>query len=192
MMFFYFDRGKYGRHIMAAGLLLCGALSFPSARAASHKMHSFAGAHSVVLSQQTGTPEDEEAKKLAADDIATSRRHNAEPLVLIGTAQLSIHPSEKALFIQLQSSSLCGSAGCTTDVYRRRNGSWEKILDSISGDIAVLPASHNGMHDILIDGNDRWIWKGGAYQDTISAPSDDGLRDEIRDFQKKNAVKDPG
>ena len=42
---------------------------------------------------------------------------------------------EAALFVQLQSASLCGSAGCSTSVYLHRGGDWLKVLDSVSGPI---------------------------------------------------------
>ena len=192
---------KTGYAALLAGVT--GLLSAPEAYAtvkhtgkhASHRaVHPkvAAAAKPVILTQQPGTSLDKVARKLNADDIATSRRHHQEPVVLIGSAQISAKPGETGLFVQLQSAALCGSAGCSTDVYLSQDGDWLKVLDSVSGEIAVLPTVHNGMHDIMVDGSDRWQWVGGTYQDTISAPSAGNLKKQIRTFQKKNNVKDPG
>ncbi|WP_408740281.1 hypothetical protein [Acetobacter sp. AN02] len=193
---------KTGAAALAAGLIV--TLSSPDALAtvkkhsskhsSHHKVHPkvASAAKPVVLTQRPGTELDKVARKLSADDIATSRRHHDEPLVLIGSAQISAKAGETGLFVQLQSASLCGSAGCSTDVYLNQNGDWLKVLDSVSGEIAILPTVHNGMHDIMVDGSDRWRWSGGTYQDTITAPSAGNLKKQIRSFQKKNHVKDPG
>ena len=160
---------------------------------ASHSRNATAGssgaAKPVILTQQSGTELDKAARLLVADDIATSRRHHEEPLVLIGSAPLSTKKGDVALFIELQSAALCGSAGCSTDSYIRVNKEWVKILDSVSGEIAVLPTSHRGMYDLVIDGTDKWIWDGSTYQDTIKAAPIGNLRDQIEDFQKGNAKK---
>lgn len=144
------------------------------------------GGNPVILTQQPGTELDRQARKLASDDIATSRRHKEEPLVLIGSAPLSTKKGDVALFIELQSAALCGSAGCSTDVYLRKDQDWVKILDSVSGQISVLPTSHRGMYDLLVDGSDRWLWDGNTYQDTINAAPIGNLRGEIEQFQDKH------
>lgn len=161
-----------------------------SSRAASSSASSLqASAKPVILTQQPGTELDKRARQLNADDIATSRRHHDEPLVLIGSAPLSTKKGEIALFVQLQSAALCGSAGCSTDVYLHTGDDWIKILDSVSGSISILPTSHRGMYDIVVDGSDRWIWNGKSYDDTISAAPVGNLRNEIEQFQKKHAQK---
>ena len=142
----------------------------------------------VILSQQHGTELDKAARMLAAEDIATSRRHHEEPLVLIGSAPLSTKKGDVALFIELQSAALCGSAGCSTDVYLKQGNNWRKILDSVSGEIAVLPTSHKGLYDLVVDGSDRWIWDGTIYEDTIGAAPIGNLRGEIEQFQEQKAA----
>ncbi|GBQ92833.1 hypothetical protein AA23498_1561 [Acetobacter nitrogenifigens DSM 23921 = NBRC 105050] len=158
----------------------------------STKNSQAASGKPVLLSQQPGTELDKQARLLSADDIATSLRHHQPPLVLIGSAPLSTRKGEIALFVQLQSAALCGSAGCSTDVYLHRGDDWIKVLDSISGAISILPQSHGGMYDIIVDGDDRWVWRGGSYQDTVSAPPIGNLRGEIKRFQAENGVKDDG
>lgn len=125
----------------------------------------------VVLATHPGTVLDREARTLNADDLEDARKHHDRPIVLVGSAPLSSNKdSAPALFVQLQSARLCGSAGCTTSVYLRHKNDWVTVLDSVNGDIAVLPTRHRGMHDLLVGRNDRWIWDGNQYQDTLSAP----------------------
>ncbi|WP_242010077.1 hypothetical protein [Acetobacter conturbans] len=157
--------------------------------AGTGKSSASSAAKPVILSQQPGTELDKDARTLAADDIATSRRHHEEPVVLIGSAPLSTKKGDVALFIELQSAALCGSAGCSTDVYLRQHKEWIKILDSVSGEIAILPTSHHGMYDLVVDGSDRWVWDGSSYQDTIGAAPIGNLRGEIEQFQKQKASK---
>ncbi|QNT78070.1 hypothetical protein [Entomobacter blattae] len=138
-----------------------------------HKSHNTASSSTtplmVPLTEQPGSELDKIARKLSADDLALAARHNENPLVLIGTAHISSRVDAKALFIQLQSAGMCGSAGCSTSVYLNKGGSWVNVLDSVSGPIAILPEEHDGMKDLLVDGTDKWIWHNGQYQDTITA-----------------------
>ncbi|WP_242010644.1 hypothetical protein [Acetobacter musti] len=173
----------------AAPGLTSGADARTTHHTARHKQNTGAqAAKPVVLSQQPGTDLDKQARILNADDIATSRRHHEEPVLLIGSAPLSTKKGEIALFVQLQSAALCGSAGCSTDVYLHTGDDWVKVLDSVSGSIAILPTSHQGMYDIVVDGSDRWVWRGDAYQDTINAAPVGNLRSEIEQYQKKKGI----
>ena len=148
------------------GLLLAVIVVFHGlACAASHTR----GGVVVTLSAQPGTGLDAQARVLATEDMAAAARHGEAPLVLVGTASLALKGSgADALFVQVQSASLCGSAGCSTDVYLQRQGQWVKVLDSVSGPVEILPTGHGGMKDILVDGSDRWIWKNNAYVDTLA------------------------
>ncbi len=129
------------------------------------------GPRPVVLSAQPGTNLDQVARQLNSGDLADAAKHNDNPVVLVASAPLSSDRSDMALFVQLQSARLCGSAGCSTSVYLRHKGGWKLVLDSVSGAISVLPSRHNGMHDLLIDKNDRWTWNGSSYQDGAPAPA---------------------
>ena len=110
--------------------------------------------------------------------------HGDEPLVLIGSARLDTQAKDAALFVQLQSASLCGSAGCSTTVYLHRGEDWVKVLDSVSGPIRVLGTVHQGMHDLVVSENDRWVWDGRGYRDTLHAPAMDSLKRSIEQHQK--------
>ncbi len=137
----------------------------------------------VALTDQRGSALDSAARVLNTDDLAAAARHNDKPLVLVGSAPLSANGKNMALFVQVQAASLCGSAGCSTDVYLRRNGAWAKVLDSVSGPIALLPTTHGGFRDILVDGSDRWVWKNNTYVDTLVAQDVPGLKASVEDHQ---------
>ncbi len=140
----------------------------------------------VVLSARPGSAEDQTARALTARDVAASARRREPPLVLVGSARLAGRHAPAALFVQLQSADLCGSAGCSTSVYVNAPGGWRRVLDSVSGPIRVAPEQHQGMADLLVDGDDRWVWNGTAYADTVSAPALD-LRKSVEQHRKEVA-----
>ncbi len=147
-------------------------------------MPAQAATGAVVLSAQPGTSLDDAARTLAAHDIAQSVAHGEQPLVLVGSARLSTrHGAPAALFVQLQSAALCGSAGCDTSVYLSDHGSWHRVLDSVSGPVTVLPRWHGHMHDLLVGTDDRWVWAGNAYRDTVAAPQLTGLKRSVERHQ---------
>ncbi|WP_230975383.1 hypothetical protein [Acetobacter garciniae] len=157
-------------------------------RAAAPAAH---GSVEVALSSQPGSALDRQARDLNADDLATARRHHEKPLVMIGSAPLSTNARTMGLFVQVQSASLCGSAGCSTDVYVQQGGGWKKVLDSVSGPIRLLGTSHGGMRDILVDGSDRWIWRHNTYVDTLAAPDVPGLKASVEKHQAAMRGKTP-
>ncbi|GBR49316.1 hypothetical protein [Neokomagataea thailandica] len=130
----------------------------------------------VILAAHPGTALDHDARTLNEDDLADAAKHHDAPVVLVGSAPLSSKKSDEALFVQLQSARLCGSAGCTTSVYLRHNNNWTTVLDSVNGDISVLGTSHRGMRDLQVGRNDRWVWDGSQYQDTLNSPAMPNLR----------------
>jgi hypothetical protein len=125
----------------------------------------------VALTQQPGTALKAVAQTLAAQDLADAKKAGETPALLVGSARLAPGQTQAALFIQVQSAALCGSAGCSTSVFLKRGRGWKKILDSVSGPIAVSPVLHRGMHDLLIDSRDRWVWDGVVYKDTLPGPA---------------------
>ncbi len=128
----------------------------------------------VTLTTQPGSALEATAKQLVLSDLKQSDSEGDPPVMLVGSAKLSTRSSAPAaLFVQVQSASFCGSAGCSTSVYLKRGGGWKKVLDSISGPIKVSRASHGGMHDLLVHAKDRWVWNGGAYADTLPTPNVD-------------------
>lgn len=124
----------------------------------------------VSLTQQPGTPLEATARKLVARDLAEAARKGDTPLLLVGTASVDGGHLPPAIFVQIQSAQLCGSAGCETNVFLHTRRGWRKVLDSISGPITVDPRMHRGMHDLLIHGHDRWVWNGQTYIDTLPTP----------------------
>ncbi|PYD61336.1 hypothetical protein CFR73_04255 [Novacetimonas maltaceti] len=125
----------------------------------------------VILAQHPGTELDRQAHLLQARDLRDAHARGEHPVVLTASGPLSDHPGDMALFVQLQSPGLCGSAGCSTSVFLRRGTQWTQVLDSLSGPVRIMPQSHGGMHDLLVDDGDRWIWNGTAYADTQAAAS---------------------
>ncbi len=142
---------------------------------AAHKPATKPADATVALTTQPGSELEATATKLVSGDLKQSRSDGDPPVMLVGSARLSTHPGSAALFVQVQSASFCGSAGCSTSVYLQHGANWTKVLDSISGPIKVSKRSHHGMYDLLVHGHDRWIWNGKAYADTLPAPDVDLL-----------------
>jgi hypothetical protein len=152
------DPKKYT--FLAAALVILGAASPNDA--------------AVTLTTQPGSALEATATKLVQGDLKQSSSEGDPPVMLVGSARLSTRAAvPAALFVQVQSASFCGSAGCSTSVYLKRGGGWKKVLDSISGPIKVSRVSHGGMHDLLVHGKDRWVWTGGVYADTLPTPDVD-------------------
>ncbi len=125
----------------------------------------------VTLTTQPGSALEVIATQLSAGDLKQSRAAGDAPVLLVGSARLAAARSvPAALFVQVQSASFCGSAGCSTSVYIKRGGGWTKVLDSISGPIKVSPRIHGGMHDLLVHSHDRFVWNGKSYADTLPVP----------------------
>ena len=168
-------------------LPLCLLPLLPASAQTRHRHHHPVPAASspVILTQQPGTALDTAARQLNAEDIAGARRRNETPIVLIGSAPLSTDHGDTALFVQTQSASLCGSAGCSTSVYLRHDGHWVKVLDSVSGPIRVMATSSGGMHDLVVGDKDRWTWFGSAYHDTLPAAPIGNLRRSVERHQEQ-------
>ncbi len=124
----------------------------------------------VKLASQPGTPLDATARRVAAADLEDG---DSGTLLLIGSQHLGTAGTGPALFVQVQSQRSCGSAGCSTSIYLPTKTGWTKVLDAVSGNLVVEASQHAGMHDLLVGKNDRWVWKGHAYADTLPAPQVD-------------------
>ena len=144
-----------------------------SAAVARHKGASTDA--TVALTTQPGSALETTATMLVAGDLKQSRNAGDPPVMLVGSARLSVAPGPAALFVQVQSADFCGSAGCSTSAYLKHGDGWTKVLDSISGPIKVSRKAHRGMYDLLVHGTDRWVWNGKAYADTLPAPEVDLL-----------------
>ncbi|QDH13769.1 hypothetical protein E3E12_05730 [Formicincola oecophyllae] len=146
---------------LAAATLLAGAaaLTVPGQATAA-----VAGSIPVQLSSQPGSALDADARTLNADDIADANAHHDHVTVQLAELNLGQHSPRKALFVQLQSMWLCGSAGCTTSVWLNTPEGWAPALDAVDGSIALLPTYHNGMQDLLVNDDQRLAWNGKAYK----------------------------
>lgn len=153
--------------------------------AAHHRHARSSGGGLVILTQQTGTALDQAARLLNADDIAGAVKRHEQPVVLIGSAPLSVRHGEAALFVQVQSASLCGSAGCSNSIFLKHGAEWTKVLDSVSGPIKVLSTATGGMHDVMVGDKDRWVWNGTTYRDTLPAAPIGNLRKSVERHQGK-------
>ena len=178
--------------MMRSRLLFAALLTMSSAavlaaeprRAAHHRARHASGAV-VRLSQEPGTSQDRAARRLNEHDIRAAQGHGETPLVLVGSARLGSTSGDPALFVQVQSARLCGSAGCSTSVYLRHRRAWRKVLDSVSGPIRVMPQQHGGMHDLMIGKDDRWTWDGSVYQDSLAAPPLTDLRRSVEEHRAR-------
>jgi hypothetical protein len=151
--------------------VLCAALAFlgVSASALAPAAAKVAG-DVVALTTQPGSRLERDASRLMAEDLASAKKAHETPVMLVGSARLGGPHGPAALFVQVQSASLCGSAGCSTSVFVKHGTTWARVLDSVSGPVKVAPAMHAGMHDLLVHSRDRWIWNGTTYADTLPAP----------------------
>ena len=175
------------RLLLLAALLTAGAIPALGAaprHAAHHHTRRDSGAV-VLLSARPGTSQDRAARLLNAHDLRAAMRHGETPLVLVGSSRLAGRGGDPALFVQLQSARLCGSAGCSTSVYLRHDRQWRKVLDSVSGPIRVMPQRHDGVHDLMVGRDDRWIWDGHVYQDSLAAPPLDNLRRSVEQHRAR-------
>ena len=93
-------------------------------------------------------------------ELAQSRRAGENPLVLVGTARFA---NSDLLFVQIQSTRECGSGGCSTVSFKKTNGRWAKILDTVGGTIRVAESRHQGMPDLIIKDSNKLIWNGSRY-----------------------------
>jgi hypothetical protein len=143
--------------------------SFPVLAAAIWLIAAGTDPGAVPMSAQPGTELDAIARHLVADDLAEAQAAGETPLVLVGSVQLGSPKDRPALFVQLQSARECGSSGCSTSVFVSGPKGWRKVLDAI-GTIVVDHAQHRGMHDLVVNRQDRWIWDGASYIDTSPAP----------------------
>ena len=124
----------------------------------------------MELRPRPGTAPDVAARELAGQDLAEAKRAGQSPLVLTGSAVLGRAGDAPALFVQLQSTRECGSAGCETSAYLPDAGGWRKVLDSVSGPVTVERTEHLGMRDLSV-GRTRFVWNGTVYADTRPAPA---------------------
>ena len=119
----------------------------------------------IPLQPQPGTELDRAARQLVAQEMADPTRV-AETLVLVGSAVLGGARAQPALFVQVQSPRECGSSGCSTSVYL----GGLKVLDSVSGVIAMDTRRHRGMRDLIVGSGERYVWNGAIYKSTRAAP----------------------
>ncbi len=151
------------RFVLAPRLVLVWAALWLAAAAPIHT-------GPVSLTSQPGSRLDATAREVAAADVADG---GAGALLLLGSQPLGGAETGPALFVQVQSQRACGSAGCSTSVYLPTRHGWLKVMDAVSGQIVVAPIEHRGMHDLVVNKTDRWVWSGQAYADTLPAPQVD-------------------
>lgn len=104
---------------------------------------------------------------------AINRAQNKDDIsvlpVLVGHADLN-GDHRPDLILRTRNSALCGSAnGCETDALLATPKGYARQLTGLAGsgdgDVFVLPAMHNGMHDLRFEGGDRIIrWNGKEYR----------------------------
>lgn len=151
-------------------LLLCAALLLAAAAPARSPVATASGATPVRLAPMPGSALEATAKRVAAADVEDG---GTGALLLLGSQHLGTAGIGPALFVQVQSPRSCGSAGCSTSIYLPTKAGWTKVMDGVSGNVAIEAAQHGGMHDLLVGRDDRWAWNGTTYVDTLGAPQVD-------------------
>jgi hypothetical protein len=119
----------------------------------------------IALATQPGSEADRLARQLMAREIERARAYGDHPLVLVGTARLGKAHEAGVLFVQVQSVSECGSAGCSTVSFRRTGGGWIRIMDTVSGTVRIAASYHRGMPDLMVQNGNRLVWDGAKYGD---------------------------
>jgi hypothetical protein len=147
----------------------------PAATRAAAPAATTPASGAITLAERPGTPLDATARQLVARDLSESRSSGDTPLLLTGAASLGSASDRPALFVQLQSSRECGSAGCSTTVYLWQKSAWKRVLDGVGGRIVVGPSKTRGMADLVTD-NVRYVWTGTEYRDSRPAPAAVDLR----------------
>ena len=122
----------------------------------------------VTMQSNPGTQADATARRLSADDLEAAKARGDSPLVLTGRAVLG--GPQPALFVQLQSTQECGSAGCSTSVFSFEHGRWQRVLDGATGRLTVSAKKTRGRNDIVSD-DDHFVWNGTAYESLQPVPA---------------------
>ena len=117
----------------------------------------------VEMAARPGSEADRLARQLMRREIERARADEPDPLVLVGMARLN--DVDELLFVQLQSSGECGSAGCSTVSFRYTGGRWVKIMDTVGGAVRIATSHHRGMPDLIVEDGNRQIWDGTKYGD---------------------------
>jgi hypothetical protein len=150
---------------LAAVLVLTGTAAAklpsgdPPAERAISRLSTTDGAP-VELTAQPGSEADKLARQLMAGEIARAHAEGTDPLVLVGMGRLN--DADELLFVQLQSPGECGSAGCSTVLFRYKADQWIRIMDTVSGTVRIARSRHRGMPDLNVNGN-RLVWDGTKY-----------------------------
>jgi hypothetical protein len=105
----------------------------------------------IGFASRPGTPAERVARLLMAE---------VNPIVLVAYTRLA---GSEVLFVHIQSSRECGSAGCDTVSFKQVHGRWVKILDTVGGTIRVAGSHHRGMPDLIVKDTNRLIWDGSRY-----------------------------
>ena len=139
------------------------ALAFSAVAAARTTPEARADRPSPVLTSEDGAPVELEslpgsladgiARQLMASDIASAKKRGENPLVLVGMGWLN--DREEMLFVQLQSPSECGSAGCSTASFKNVNGRWVKTIDTVGGPLRVSTNPATGVSEVVVTSDTR-------------------------------------
>lgn len=97
----------------------------------------------VELESLPGSPADHLARDLMANEIGSVKKRGENPLLLVGMGWLN--DKDEVLFVQLQSPSACGPAGCSTASFKNVNGRWVRMLDAFGGPVRVSTNLYQGV-----------------------------------------------
>ncbi|HET7563297.1 MAG TPA: hypothetical protein VFJ87_13045 [Rhodanobacteraceae bacterium] len=114
------------------------------------------------------TPAQAAAIRRAAGDAMSQPLpgHSGEPLYALALADLNDDGRADLIVQYTYASGACGSAGCSGIIVMATAQGYGKKAIGLPNftEIAVLPATHHGMHDLQFDGNSPvWQWTGSQY-----------------------------
>ncbi|HVZ06856.1 hypothetical protein [Rhodopila sp.] len=116
----------------------------------------------VEMAPHPGSPADGIARRLMAREIEHAKASGPAPVVLVAMARLN--DQDELLFVQLQSSSECGSAGCSIMAFKYVDGDWVRTVDTVGGMVRIATSRHRGMPDLIVN-HSRLVWNGARYVD---------------------------
>lgn len=113
------------------------------------------------------TPAQDAAIRRATASDLKDALHPDQPLYAVAEADLNDDGRPDLLILYTYASGYCGSSGCSGVIVMATSRGYARTtigLPNFGGNLAVLAATHHGMHDLQFNGDSPiWHWNGRAY-----------------------------